>query len=315
MPRTGASGRRCSGCSVRRPWPCRIEGLSVRRERPLWSPAISDGSGPRPRCGVLRRGWGFASSPRWPRDGTRRSTRRRTAGPARRRLFPGEPGRPRGGPARVRRRRRRLRAIPARLPRRGDRPAGPGARSDQVGPGDGSRRRDGKAHQAGADRGHVRAGGAGRGDAPGVRVHRLLKPNGRLGLLWNGRDESVSWVRSLTEIITPYERTAPREKTHAWRRAFSGTDLFGRLNALRFPHAQRLDRDGLVERFASVSFIASLPSVVRNEGPGEYPLAGRRPSRPRGAGGVRAPVRDRAVLVRPGLSHRSVSVAGASMRA
>ena len=96
-------------------------------------------------------------------------------------------------------------------------------------------------------------------------IHRLLKPNGRLGLLWNVRDESVSWVRSLTEIITPYERTAPREKTHAWRRAFSGTDLFGRLNALRFPHAQRLDRDGLVERFASVSFIASLPSVVRDE--------------------------------------------------
>src|ERR687892_2621432 len=264
MPRTGASGRRCSGCSVRRPWPCRIEGLSVRRERPLWSPAISDGSGPRPRCGVPRRGWGSASSPRWPRDGTRRSTRRRTAGAAGSQPFPGEPGRPRGGPARVRRR-RRLRAIPARLPRRGDRPAGPGARSDQVGPGDGSRRRDGKAHQAGADRGHVRAGGAGRGDAPGVRVHRLLKPNGRLGLLWNGRDESVSWVRSLTEIITPYERTAPREKTHAWRRAFSGTDLFGRLNALRFPHAQRLDPDGPVERVAPVSFIASLPSVVRDE--------------------------------------------------
>lgn len=96
-------------------------------------------------------------------------------------------------------------------------------------------------------------------------IHRVLKRWGRLGLLWNIRDESVTWVRALTEIITPYERTAPREKTHEWRRAFSATDLFGRLHQLRFPHAQRLDPDGLVERFASASFIASLPDRERAE--------------------------------------------------
>lgn len=103
------------------------------------------------------------------------------------------------------------------------------------------------------------------GDRALPEVHRVLKRWGRLGLLWNVRDESVPWVRELTEIITPYERTAPREKTHVWRRAFSATDLFGRLNQLRFPHAQRLDRDGLVERFASVSFIASAPPGEREE--------------------------------------------------
>jgi SAM-dependent methyltransferase len=96
------------------------------------------------------------------------------------------------------------------------------------------------------------------GDRALTAIHRALKRWGRLGLLWNVRDESVPWVRELTEIIHPYERTAPREKTHDWRRAFSASDLFGRLNQLRFPHAQWLDRDGLVERFASVSFIASL---------------------------------------------------------
>lgn len=96
-------------------------------------------------------------------------------------------------------------------------------------------------------------------------IHRVLRPRGRLGLLWNVRDDSVPWVRALTEIITPYERTAPREKTQAWRQAFSARDLFGRLNQLRFPHLQRLDRDGLVERFASVSFIAALPAPARDE--------------------------------------------------
>jgi SAM-dependent methyltransferase len=98
------------------------------------------------------------------------------------------------------------------------------------------------------------------GDRALTEIHRVLKRKGRLGLLWNVRDESAPWVHELTEIIGPYERTAPREKTHEWRRAFSASDLFGRLNQLRFPHAQRLDVEGLVERFASVSFIASLPS-------------------------------------------------------
>jgi SAM-dependent methyltransferase len=96
-------------------------------------------------------------------------------------------------------------------------------------------------------------------------IHRVLKRWGRLGLLWNVRDESVQWIRELTEIIDPYERTAPREKTHEWRRTFSASDLFGRLNQLRFPHRQRLDRDGLVERFASASFIASAPPGEREE--------------------------------------------------
>jgi hypothetical protein len=45
---------------------------------------------------------------------------------------------------------------------------------------------------------------------------------------------------------------------------FSASGLFGRLDQLRFPHGQRLDRDGLVERFASVSFIATLPSGERD---------------------------------------------------
>lgn len=103
------------------------------------------------------------------------------------------------------------------------------------------------------------------GDRALPAIHRVLKRWGRLGLLWNVRDESVPWVRELTELIQPYERTAPREKTHEWRRAFSASDLFGRLNQLRFPYAQRLDVDGLVERFASVSFIASLSPEERDD--------------------------------------------------
>jgi SAM-dependent methyltransferase len=97
-----------------------------------------------------------------------------------------------------------------------------------------------------------------------AEIHRTLKPSGRLGLIWNIRDESIDWVRRLTQIIEPYERGVPRERTHEWRTAFQMTDLFGSLNQRRFPHSQTLDAEGLVGRFGSASFIASLADEERS---------------------------------------------------
>jgi SAM-dependent methyltransferase len=94
-------------------------------------------------------------------------------------------------------------------------------------------------------------------------IHRVLKRWGRLGLLWNIRDESVAWARSLGEIVRPYQRAVPNEATGAWRQAFSATELFGTLHQRRFHHAQPLDADGLVTRYASASYIAVLPEAER----------------------------------------------------
>lgn len=88
---------------------------------------------------------------------------------------------------------------------------------------------------------------------------RVLKPGGRLGLVWNVRDESVDWVAQITRIITPYQGDAPRFHSGAWRRPFPHPG-FGELVEQRFTHThvgppQRV----IVERFLSVSFIAALP--------------------------------------------------------
>jgi SAM-dependent methyltransferase len=95
-------------------------------------------------------------------------------------------------------------------------------------------------------------------------LHRALRPGGRLGLMWNLKDESVSWVAALREIIEPYEREAPRAKTGMWRRAFDETELFGELQHRSFRHEQPLDAAGLVTRIESVSFIARLATSERD---------------------------------------------------
>lgn len=102
-----------------------------------------------------------------------------------------------------------------------------------------------------------------QGDRALREIHRVLKPRGRLGLLWNIRDTSVAWVRALGEILGPYQDAVPNEATGAWRRAFPATDLFGTLNQRRFAHAQLLDADGLVTRYASASYLAILPQEER----------------------------------------------------
>jgi SAM-dependent methyltransferase len=96
-----------------------------------------------------------------------------------------------------------------------------------------------------------------------AEIHRVLRPHGRLAMLWNLRDESVGWVRRMTEIIDRHLADTPSERTGEWRHVFSATDLFGTLHQLRFPHRQELDLEGLVERVESISYVAVLSEEER----------------------------------------------------
>ncbi|KAF1011208.1 MAG: putative methyltransferase [Pseudomonas fluorescens] len=90
-------------------------------------------------------------------------------------------------------------------------------------------------------------------------IHRVLKPHGHLGLVWNVRDESVDWVAAITEIITPYEGDTPRFHTGQWRQAFSGR-YFSAPQVTCFPYNHvGSPQEVIMDRFLSVSFIAALP--------------------------------------------------------
>ncbi|KAB0519918.1 class I SAM-dependent methyltransferase [Pseudomonas extremorientalis] len=91
-----------------------------------------------------------------------------------------------------------------------------------------------------------------------AEIHRVLKPDGRLGLVWNVRDESVDWVAAITDIITPYEGDTPRFHTGRWRDAFSDK-YFSQPEVTCFPYSHvGSPQEVIMDRFLSVSFIAAL---------------------------------------------------------
>jgi SAM-dependent methyltransferase len=96
-----------------------------------------------------------------------------------------------------------------------------------------------------------------------AEIHRVLRPGGRMGLVWNVRDESVDWVAALTRLIDSHVGAGPTFRSGAWHRAFDHTSLFGPLHAATFPNEQRVDVNGVLARVASISYIAALPEAER----------------------------------------------------
>jgi len=96
-----------------------------------------------------------------------------------------------------------------------------------------------------------------------AEIHRVLKPGGRLGLIWNVRDESVDWVADITRIITPYEGDTPRFHTGQWRQPFEGRYFASpELTCFTYSHSGPAEMV-IMNRFLSVSFIAALPDAEK----------------------------------------------------
>ncbi len=89
-------------------------------------------------------------------------------------------------------------------------------------------------------------------------IARVLRPGGGLGLVWNVRDDTVPWVRRMTELVDRYRGSAPRAAERRWRRALARSRAFGPLRLRVFPHRQRATPGTIVERVWSVSVIALL---------------------------------------------------------
>jgi SAM-dependent methyltransferase len=102
-------------------------------------------------------------------------------------------------------------------------------------------------------------------DAPKAlaEIHRILRPDGRLALVWNIRDLANPTQRAVDDLFTPYRGGTPSHRSGRWRDALHASDLFDAAEKSHFPNVQTLDADTLVRRVASTSFIADLPDRER----------------------------------------------------
>lgn len=91
-------------------------------------------------------------------------------------------------------------------------------------------------------------------------IQRVLRPRGRLGVIWNDLDVSVSWVSDFYAIIgkprvgTPLPSEAGQAELGPW---------FGPRARATFRHLHTHDRASLLDRVQSMSFVAVQPEPVR----------------------------------------------------
>jgi len=91
-----------------------------------------------------------------------------------------------------------------------------------------------------------------------AEIHRVLKPGGRLGLVWNLKDTRVGWVAALDSILTRYRADTPNFGSGNWRNAFPA-EGFSPLHEDQFTHEHAGPPDLVIlERALSTSFIAAL---------------------------------------------------------
>ena len=97
------------------------------------------------------------------------------------------------------------------------------------------------------------------GAAAAAEFHRVLRPNGRLALLWNRRRLDQPIHRAVDEIIGRYRKRSPSHHRGEWRVPIESSGLFVAAAEREIPLEQVLDRGRFVDRFSSISYVAALP--------------------------------------------------------
>jgi ubiquinone/menaquinone biosynthesis C-methylase UbiE len=88
-------------------------------------------------------------------------------------------------------------------------------------------------------------------------IHRVLRPGGGLGLVWNERDPDDPFQRNLTELLQPFTSVGRRRmRERGWLEALERSALFGSLEEHTGGFTDELDGAALVERVRTISFVA-----------------------------------------------------------
>lgn len=96
-----------------------------------------------------------------------------------------------------------------------------------------------------------------------AEIHRVLKPHGRLGLIWNSRDRSAGWARDVWALVERDESNLPRYHRGDWKCIFTEYAGFRPVTERSFAHSQRGDFSMVVDRISSLSFVAAMEEAER----------------------------------------------------
>lgn len=94
-------------------------------------------------------------------------------------------------------------------------------------------------------------------------LHRVLRPEARLALVYNVRDEREPWVEELTRLFDEHGGDAPRFRSAIWREAFTPGCGFVQTTELEVANLHVAPLDAQRDLVTSVSFIAALPDGQR----------------------------------------------------
>lgn len=89
---------------------------------------------------------------------------------------------------------------------------------------------------------------------------RVLRPGGRLSLVWNMRDLSVPWVAELDRLLRDYAAA-----TNEDRQANHVGEPFGPLERQDFRWSQPIGAEEAVDMIASRSYVITMPPALRTE--------------------------------------------------
>ncbi|HYT09898.1 MAG TPA: methyltransferase domain-containing protein [Mycobacteriales bacterium] len=90
---------------------------------------------------------------------------------------------------------------------------------------------------------------------------RVLRPGGVFAVLYNARDDQVSWVRALSEVI---EETGDHASVALSQEPWDLGPMFGPAEVFRAEHDQPLDVAGLLDLVGSRSYVIRMDPAERD---------------------------------------------------
>jgi SAM-dependent methyltransferase len=95
-------------------------------------------------------------------------------------------------------------------------------------------------------------------EAAGAEIARVLVPAGGLGVIRNAWDRSVAWVDDMQSLIARRRTDEPSQRNSRWQERLEQTGRFSPLSEHVIPHVVASDRESLLARVSSISFVAML---------------------------------------------------------